>query len=137
MKSELEIAADIDEYIARHPPEVRARLSALRATICRHAPGAEERISYRMPTFYLGGNLVYFAAFARHVGFYPGASSIPAFQKDIAGYKSAKGSVQFPHSEPLPLELVAAIVQFRVAEQAQRQASKSVTRGRHGPRPAI
>jgi uncharacterized protein YdhG (YjbR/CyaY superfamily) len=64
---------------------------------------------------YLGGNLVYFAAFARHVGFYPGASSIAAFQKDIPGYKSAKGSVQCPHSEPLPLELVAAIVQ-RAAE---------------------
>ncbi len=134
MKPETEIAADIDDYVARHPPEVRARLSALRAVIRRHAPAAEERISYRMPTFYLGGNLVHFAAFARHVGFYPGSAAVAAFQKEIACYKSAKGSVQFPHSEPLPLELVAAIVQFRVAQQAQKPAPRSAARSRRQDR---
>lgn len=133
MKRSGETAATIDDYIAGHPPEIRARLKAMRATIRQHAPDAEERISYRIPTFYQGGNLVHFAAFARHIGFYPGASGIAAFQKALAPYKSAKGSVQFPHTEPLPLALVADIVQFRVAEQAPvRVASRS-----RRPRPAI
>jgi uncharacterized protein YdhG (YjbR/CyaY superfamily) len=131
MKRSGETAATIDDYIAAHPPEIRARLSAMRATIRKHAPEAEERISYRMPTFYLGGNLVHFAAFARHVGFYPGPSGIAAFQKALARYNSAKGSVQFPHTEPLPLELVANIVRFRVAEQAATHAAS----GRRRPRP--
>ena len=133
MKRSGETAATIDDYIAEHPPEIRARLAAMRKTIRQHAPAAEERISYRIPTFYLGGNLVHFAAFARHLGFYPGASGIAAFQPALARYKSAKGSVQFPHTEALPLKLVADIVRFRVAEQASRQA----TSGRRRPRPAI
>ena len=104
----------------------------MRKTIRKHAPGAEERISYRIPTFYLDGNLVHFAAFDRHVGFYPGAAGIAAFKEALAPYKSAKGSVQFPHDEPLPLELVAEIVRFRVAQQA----SRSTARGRRRARPA-
>jgi uncharacterized protein YdhG (YjbR/CyaY superfamily) len=125
MKRSDKIAATIDDYIAGHAPEIQARLSAMRATIRKHAPEAEERISYRIPTYYLGGNLVHFAAFARHVGFYPGASGIAAFQKALARYKSAKGSVQFPHTEPLPLELVADIVRFRVAEQGAQQSRRA------------
>lgn len=132
MKRSDDTAATIDDYIARHPPAIRARLSAMRATIRRHAPEAEERISYRIPTFHLGGNLVHFAAFDRHVGFYPGSAGIAAFQKALARYKSAKGSVQFPHDEPLPLDLVAEIVRFRVAQQATRFAAT----GRRRPRPA-
>lgn len=132
MKRSDAIAATIDDYIAGHPPEIRKRLSAMRSTIRKHAPDAEERISYRMPTFYLGGNLVHFAAFDRHVGFYPGPTGIAAFRKELARYKSAKGSVQFPHDDPLPLELVADIVRFRVAEQAPKHA----TSGRPRPRPA-
>ena len=124
--------ATIDDYIAGHPPKIRARLSAMRKTIRKHAPGAEEKISYRIPTFYLGGNLVYFAAFGRHVGFYPGAAAIATFKDALAPYKSAKGSVQFPHDEPLPLDLVAEIVRFRVAHQA----SRSTARGRRRARPA-
>jgi uncharacterized protein YdhG (YjbR/CyaY superfamily) len=125
-----ETAATIDDYIAGHPPKIRARLSAMRKTIRQHAPEAEERISYRIPTFYMNGNLVHFAAFARHVGFYPGAAGIATFRDALASYKSAKGSVQFPHDEPLPLELVAEIVEFRVAQQA----SKRAPRGRSGRR---
>jgi uncharacterized protein YdhG (YjbR/CyaY superfamily) len=132
MKRADAIAATIDDYIAGHPPAIRKRLSAMRSTIRKHAPDAEERISYRIPTFYLGGNLVHFAAFDRHVGFYPGAAGIAAFQKALAGYKSAKGSVQFPHDEPLPLTLVAEIVRFRVAQQTARQAAS----GGRRPRPA-
>ena len=110
--------ATIDEYISAFPTEVRSRLSALRATIRKHAPEAEERISYRIPTFFLKKNLVHFAAFARHIGFYPGPTGIAAFQDALSRYKSAKGSVQFPHDEPLPVDLVAEIVKFRVAETA-------------------
>lgn len=122
------IAANIDDYIATHPPRVRTRLTAMRRTIRKHAPEAEERISYSIPTFYLNGNLVHFAAFDRHVGFYPGAAGIAAFQDALAGYKSAKGSVQFPHDEPLPLELVAEIVRFRVAQQATKRAGRGPRR---------
>jgi uncharacterized protein YdhG (YjbR/CyaY superfamily) len=133
MKRSDEIVATIDDYIAGYPPKIRARLSAMRRTIRKHAAGAEERISYRIPTFYLDGNLVYFAAFARHVGFYPGAAGIAAFRDALAGYKSAKGSVQFPHAEPLPLALVAEIVRVRVAQQADKRAlrgRKSATKQR-------
>jgi uncharacterized protein YdhG (YjbR/CyaY superfamily) len=123
MKRADAIVTTIDDYIAGHPPAIRKRLSAMRRTIRKHAPGAEERISYRIPTFYLGGNLVHFAAFERHVGFYPGAAGIAAFRQALAGYSSAKGSVQFPHDEPLPLELVAEIVKFRVAQQGAKPAA--------------
>ena len=112
----------IDQYIAAHEPAIRKRLTSLRATIRKHAPHAEERISYAIPTFWLGGNLVHFAAFQRHLGFYPGPTGIAAFKQQLAGYQSAKGSVQFPHDEPLPLALIAEIVRFRVAEQSAKQA---------------
>ena len=128
MKESDETVTTIDDYIAGHPPKIRARLAAMRRTIRKHAPEAEEKISYRIPTFYLGGNLVHFAAFNRHVGFYPGAAGIAAFQDALAPYKSAKGSVQFPHDEPLPLELVAEIVRFRVAQQASRPAGRGQKR---------
>ena len=121
MKSRASSPTAIDEYIASFPPEVRARLSKMRATIRRHAPRAEERISYGIPTFFLDGNLVHFAAFARHIGFYPGPSGIAAFRKALSGFKGAKGSVQFPHDEPLPLDLVADVVKFRVAENAANE----------------
>jgi uncharacterized protein YdhG (YjbR/CyaY superfamily) len=111
----------VAEYIAAFPPAVRRRLSSMRATIRRQAPQAEERISYRIPTYFLDGNLVHFAAFARHIGFYPGPTGIAAFEDALSGYGRAKGSVQFPHDEPLPLDLVAAIVKFRVAENSQRK----------------
>lgn len=113
----------IDDYIADFPADVAARLSALRATIRRQAPDAVERIAYGIPTFHLHGNLVHFAAFARHVGFYPGPTGIAAFRTELARFKSAKGSVQFPHDEPLPLDLVAAIVDFRVAENVEARRS--------------
>ena len=132
MKSPASTPATIGEYITAFPPKVRRRLSAMRATIRRHAPKAEERISYRIPTYFLNGNLVHFAAFARHIGFYPGPTGIAAFEEALSGYKRAKGSVQFPYDEPLPLELVADIVKFRVAENTKgkvkggRQSSRTV-----------
>ena len=116
MKPPRSAVTTIDEYIQGFPPDVRARLSRLRSTIRQSAPGALEKISYRIPTFYLHGNLVHFAAFDRHIGFYPGPSGIARFREELNKYKSAKGSVQFPLDEPLPLQLVAAIVAFRVDE---------------------
>lgn len=118
MKSSNSKVSTIDEYIDGFPPDVKARLRKLRSTIHRAAPKATEKIAYRMPTFHLDGNLVHFAAFEHHIGFYPTPSGIVAFRDRLAKYKSAKGSVQFPHDEPLPLGLVAEIVRFRVGENA-------------------
>lgn len=109
-------AESIDDYIAAFPPKVRTRLQALRRTIRKHAPEATEKISYRIPTFYLNGNLVHFAGYEHHVGFYPGAAGIAKFRDALKAYESGKGSVQFPHDEPLPLDLVATIVDFRVEQ---------------------
>jgi uncharacterized protein YdhG (YjbR/CyaY superfamily) len=89
------------------------------------APEAEEAISYRMPTFKLKGNLVYFAAHKSHIGFYPTSSGIEAFKQVLAGYKSSKGAVQFPLDKPLPLDLVGEIVKYRVAENLKKAERKS------------
>ncbi len=110
----------IDAYIAGFPPEVQERLECLRKVIQEAAPDAEESIRYQMPTFRLAGkNLVFFAAFQHHIGFYPIPSGITAFKKELSIYKQGKGSVQFPLDEPLPYELVKKIVAFRVKETLQ------------------
>jgi uncharacterized protein YdhG (YjbR/CyaY superfamily) len=116
----------IDAYIESSPDHVRARLRVVRAAISAAAPDATEKISYRMPTFYLNGNLVHFAAFKEHIGFYPAPSGIIAFQDELAKYRWAKGSVRFPHDEPLPVELITRIVEHRVAENS----GKKVRRGK-------
>jgi uncharacterized protein YdhG (YjbR/CyaY superfamily) len=115
----------IDEYIAGFPESVQARLREMRATIRDAAPEATETINYGSPTFQLHGNLVHFAAFKNHIGFYPTPSGIEAFQDELSFYKGAKGSVQFPLDQPLPLDLVRQIVQFRVAENQAKAAAKS------------
>lgn len=107
---------NIDEYIKQFPPETQLVLNELRQLIAETAPQAQEKISYQMPTFYLKGNLVHFAAYKNHIGFYPTPSGIAKFQKELSLYKGAKGSVQFPLGKPLPLELIRAIVEFRVSE---------------------
>ncbi|MEZ4423594.1 MAG: DUF1801 domain-containing protein [Gemmatimonadota bacterium] len=118
----------IDGYIEAQPAAVRGRLHELRATIRAAAPDASEKISYRIPTFEHHGSLVHFAAFANHVGFYPTPSGIEAFAHELEGYTHAKGSVQFPHTEPLPLDLVQRIVRFRVAENEEKKARKDDAR---------
>jgi uncharacterized protein YdhG (YjbR/CyaY superfamily) len=115
----------IDAYIATFPEDVQARLEAIRATIKAAAPDAEERISYQMPAFALNGNLVYFAAGKNHIGFYPTASGIAAFQDELAGYESSKGAIRFPYNKPLPLELISKIVQFRVTENRNKAPVKT------------
>jgi uncharacterized protein YdhG (YjbR/CyaY superfamily) len=117
--------SSIDAYIATFPKHVQDILNTLRATIRAAAPDAEEKISYQMPTFTLKGNLVHFAAHTNHIGFYPTPSGIAAFQDELSPYKRAKGSVQFPLEQPLPLDLIRRIVQFRVAENLATAATKS------------
>lgn len=115
-------AASIDEYIAQFPAETQTALEEMRAIIRDLAPGAVETISYAIPTFDLGGtHLVHFAGYARHVGLYPTPTGMEAFADDLAPYKRGKGSAQFPLSEPLPVELIRRIVEFRVREVTGRR----------------
>lgn len=114
----------IDEYIAAQPKTVQPALQRIRSEIALVAPDATEKISYQMPTFYLNGNLVHFAAFEHHIGFYPTASGVKAFQGDLSGYKYAKGSIQFPIDRPVPLRLIRKIVKFRVDENSKKRAKR-------------
>lgn len=114
----------IDEYIADFPEDIQHLLNQMRETIQKASPEATEKISYAMPTFDLGGNLVHFAAFKNHIGFYPASSGIAAFQEEISGFKNSKGAVQFPMNQPLPLALVKKIVQFRTQENLEKLAFK-------------
>jgi uncharacterized protein YdhG (YjbR/CyaY superfamily) len=107
----------IDEYIKTFPENVQVILEKMRQTIRDAAPGAVEAISYQMPTFKLNGrNLVHFAAFKGHIGFYPIPSGIEAFKEELSPYKQGKGSVQFPLDKPIPYDLVERIVKYRVKE---------------------
>ncbi len=117
--------SEIDKYIAAFPKEVQEILNKLRAAIREAAPEAEETINYQIPTFTLNGNLVHFAGFKQHIGFYPTPSGMEKFKKELAIYKGAKGSVQFPIDKPLPLGLVKRIVKFRVAENLKKAEAKS------------
>jgi uncharacterized protein YdhG (YjbR/CyaY superfamily) len=111
---------NIDEYIAQFPKDVQEILEKLRQTIRESAPDAEEAISYQMPTFKLKGNLVHFAAYKRHFGFYPAPSAIEQFKDELSGYKTSKGAIQFPINEPLPYALVGEMVKFRVKQNREK-----------------
>lgn len=118
-------AKNIDDYIAAFPKEIQAMLEQIRATISKVAPTAEEAIKYAIPTFVLNGrNLVHFAAFKNHIGFYPTPTGIESFQKELSKYKQGKGSVQFPLDEPMPLALITKIVKFNMARNAEVIAKK-------------
>jgi uncharacterized protein YdhG (YjbR/CyaY superfamily) len=107
----------IDEYMKAYPEDIQIILEQIRSTIKQHVPPETvEKISYGMPTFYLRKNLVHFAAFKNHIGFYPTPSGLNAFRKEIAGYKHSKGAVQFPLDKPVPLDLISRIVKYRVNE---------------------
>ena len=124
MKSAGATPSTIDAYIRAFPRDVQKKLSELRATIHRAAPDAVEKISYRMPTFFQKKNLVHFAAYEHHIGFYPTPSGITAFRNELSGYVTSKGAVQFSIDEPLPRELVTRIVKFRVAENEAKAVVK-------------
>jgi len=110
-----------DEYISSFPKDVQRVLEELRQTIKSAAPQAEEAISYQMPAFKLKGNLVWFAAFKNHVGFYPTSSAIEAFKQKLAKYEVSKGTVRFPLNEPIPCDLVKEMVRFRVKENLSKK----------------
>jgi uncharacterized protein YdhG (YjbR/CyaY superfamily) len=112
----------IDSYIASFPKETQKILEQLRTTIRKAAPEAEETINYGIPTFTLKGNLVHFAAFKNHIGFYPTSSAIEAFKKDLSAYDGAKGSVKFPLDKPIPFDLISRIVKFRIIENQKKTA---------------
>ncbi len=114
----------IDDYIAGFPENIQKILKKIRATIRRAAPDAEEAIKYQIPTFTLNGNLVHFAAFKNHIGFYPAPSGTAKFKKELSVYEAGKGSVQFPLDEPIPYDLITKIVEFRVKESAAKAKAK-------------
>lgn len=114
----------ISGYIEAFSPAVQEKLQQLRQTIAQAAPHATEAIKYAMPTFVFHGNLVHFAAYVSHIGFYPTPSAIVAFSSELKKYATSKGAVQFPIDEPLPLELISAIVRFRVTEVEQKINTK-------------
>ena len=115
---------DINEYIKGFPAPTQELLEQVRKTIRDAAPDAAETINYGIPTFTLNGNLVHFAAYKNHIGFYPTPSGIEAFKKELSGYVSAKGSVQFPIDKPMPLDLISEIVKFRVEENLENAKTK-------------
>ncbi len=118
------IYKDIDDYIEQQPEAVHERLKVVRATVAAAAPEAEEAISYGLPTFKLYGVLVHFGAFKNHIGFYALPSGNVAFQQELAKYPTGKGSINFPLNQPLPIELIAQIVAFRVDENMAKAAGK-------------
>jgi uncharacterized protein YdhG (YjbR/CyaY superfamily) len=114
----------IDEYIAGYPPDIQQILEKIRTTVREAAPDAIETISYQIPTFKLEGNLVHFAAFKKHIGFYPAPSGIEQFDEQLSKYKRAKGSIRFPLDEAIPYHLISEIVRFRVRENLERAEAK-------------
>ena len=116
----------IDEYMADFPAQAQAVMQRMRDLIHEIAPEATEKISYGIPTFVLGQNLVHFAAYEHHIGFYPASSGIAHFEEELKEYETSKGTVRFPLDKPIPYDLVRRITEFRVAEnRARAQAKKS------------
>ena len=115
---------NIDDYIVSYPLEVQESLKQMREAVRNAAPETEEIISYQMPAYREQGVLVYFGAFKNHIGFFPTASAIQYFQEELASFKTSKGTIQFPYSEPLPLDLITRIVRFRVQENKRKVESR-------------
>jgi len=124
MKAASGSPSNIDEYIASFPRDVQAVLNDIRNTIRKAAPDADEALKYRIPTFVLHENLVHFAAFKNHIGFYPTPSGVEAFKQELSRYEGAKGSVQFPIDKPMPLKLIDRIVKFRAKEARGKSAAR-------------
>lgn len=116
----------IEEYISGYPPEIQEKMQALRKAINEAAPDSKEKISWGMPTFYLNGNLVHFAAHKNHIGFYPGLSGVEAFQEEGKEFIGTKSTFRFPYDKPIPLDLVMRVVQFRVAESIRDAEEKKL-----------
>jgi uncharacterized protein YdhG (YjbR/CyaY superfamily) len=119
MKTDL-IPLTIDEYIGSFPEDISKKLSLMRDTIRKAAPEAQEKISYRMPAFALNGMLVYFAGHTSHIGFYPMTTALRTFREELTPYHTTKGGIQFPYKDPLPVDLIRRITEFRVKENAEK-----------------
>ena len=117
-------AENIDSYLEQFPVQVQITLNGLRKLIHEMAPGCTEAIKYGMPTIVLNGNLVHFAAYKNHIGFYPGSSGVANFLPRLAQYNTSKGTIQFEVDKPLPLDLIAEIVRFRVVENLTKKKKK-------------
>jgi len=120
MNRKIPVFASVDRYICSYPGELRKKLRELRKFIKKRAPGARERISYGIPAFFLKRNLVYFAGFSKHIGFYPGARAVEAFKNQLSKFKHAKGSIQLPADGPLPFGLIGKILEFKIAEDMKK-----------------
>ncbi|MCE5206854.1 MAG: DUF1801 domain-containing protein [Chloroflexi bacterium] len=116
--------SSIDEYIAGFPAEVQKTLREIREVIKTAAPEAEEKISYQIPTFYLNGNLIHFAAYKNHIGIYPTSGGIEKFETELSAYKESKGTLRFSLHQPIPYDLISQIVKFRVKENLDKTAEK-------------
>ena len=129
MKTKNDQASTVDMYISNFPKDIQLRLEQIRATIMKAAPKAEEGISYQMPAYKYKGPLAYFAGYKNHIGSYPMPDVLKEFKNEISVYKNAKGSVQFPHNEKLPLSLVTKMIKFRMklndADQKLKATKKS------------
>ena len=110
---------NVDDYIATFPPDVQEILERVRATIRKAAPKAEETIKYAIPTYVLNRNLVHFAGYKNHIGFYPGSKSIEVFADELTDYKLSKGTIQFPIDKKMPMGLITRIVKYRVAVETK------------------
>jgi uncharacterized protein YdhG (YjbR/CyaY superfamily) len=117
-------AKDIDEYIAGFDPEIQKTLKKLRDFVKSEVPEASEKISYGMPTFYLKGNLVHFAAFKDHYGFFPGPSGIDEFEKELIPYRCGKGTLRFPFNKQIPWDILKKVIQYRVEENLKKAKEK-------------
>jgi len=124
MKSTTKQPQTIDAYIATFPKDVQGHLKKIRSTIKKAAPKAQEKISYRIPTFFQDGNLVFFAAFKNHISVYPAPRGAPEFKQELSAYEGGKGTVQFPLGKPIPYRLITRIVKFRLKENQARASAK-------------
>jgi len=115
----------IDEYIETFEPEIQKTLIEMRNFIKNLVPEATEKISYKMPTFFLNGNLVHFAAFKDHIGFFPAPSGITAFEKELTPYRSGKGTLRFPFNNPIPWNLIKKVIKFKVKENLNKEKKKN------------
>jgi uncharacterized protein YdhG (YjbR/CyaY superfamily) len=122
MESKMKPTATIDEHIAQFPIDTQKKVQEIRELVRSLAPEAKEAISYGIPTFKLNGNLVHFAGYANHIGFYPGSEAIEVFKEELTGYKTSKGTIQFPLDQPLPLDLVKRITLFRIEKNSKKKS---------------
>ena len=130
MRSRQTAPKDIDEYIAGFPGDVQKLLKKLRTTINKAAPDAKETIKYLMPTFTLNGNLVHFAVFKNHIGFYPAPREAEEFKKELSAYAGTKNSVSLPLDKPIPVKLISRIVKFRLKKNREKAEARVKKRGR-------